>query len=592
MKPVLRLLLAFGVVQAAANAQYYTMSTVAGVDFAAGQTANATALNLRPNRISVDSQGNLYIADIDDGRVWRVTPGGVVNASYSVQFPLSAVADAMGTVYVLALPDLKTATIYKATSADVSQFAQVVPSFLSLGGWGLAIDPSNNLYFADYSRVVKVSPSGVGSTFAVGGGLSPWGAVRWQNGLLYVADFWGCYSGCSTPNHNRISVIDPNGNVSIALDGMGGLGGFDIDKSGVIYLTNDNTIVKVGPGGQPIIVAGDGTRGTGGDGGLATSAQFWSPSDIAIDRSGAIYIADGPFLVRKVVGGIISTVAGGADSTVPATQSPLRSPTAIAVAPSGDLFVVDDSFFTNSSGYYAGFYVRRVMPDGSWSYVPFPFFPSQAYSVAATQSGVYVLFSSGSTWEIARVEGDGSVRIERTLGGLGGMDYVTGLAADAAGNYYVAGFPISEGSYPQPSIWKSAPDDDPEQLMTFGSGTYVVDLCADALGNLYIGEGTRVRKLTPQGTITVVAGTGAGGFSGDYGPAVSAQLSGATSVALDGGGNLYIADTGNRRVRMVTPNGIIRTISQTPSYEQGGPGKLALDSAGNVYCTSLNFRGK
>jgi uncharacterized protein (TIGR03437 family) len=96
-------------------------------------------------------------------------------------------------------------------------------------------------------------------------------------------------------------------------------------------------------------------------------------------------------------------------------------------------------------------------------------------------------------------------------------------------------------------------------------------------------EGTQVRKVPPQGPPTIVAGTGVAGFSGDYGPATSAQLNGGSGCALDSAGNLYIGDKYNRRVRVVTPNGTIRTIAVFPSYETEGPSKVALDASGNVY---------
>ncbi len=83
--------------------------------------------------------------------------------------------------------------------------------------------------------------------------------------------------------------------------------------------------------------------------------------------------------------------------------------------------------------------------------------------------------------------------------------------------------------------------------------------------------------------MTTVAGTGVPGFSGDDGPAASAQLSGASGVAIDPGGNLYIADSYNRRVRRVSPDGTIQTIHVTPPAEPFGPDKVSLDAAGNVY---------
>ena len=119
----------------------------------------------------------------------------------------------------------------------------------------------------------------------------------------------------------------------------------------------------------------------------------------------------------------------------------------------------------------------------------------------------------------------------------------------------------------------------------------------DSLGSLYLTEenNSRIRGLTYGGIIRTVAGTGIYGFSGDGGPASSAQVRGSEDVEVDRAGNLYIADTSNGRVRMVTPGGIINTVSGTGTQGfngDGGPAAsawlayprgVAVDTAGNLY---------
>ncbi|MDE2965547.1 MAG: serine/threonine protein kinase, partial [Acidobacteriota bacterium] len=119
-------------------------------------------------------------------------------------------------------------------------------------------------------------------------------------------------------------------------------------------------------------------------------------------------------------------------------------------------------------------------------------------------------------------------------------------------------------------------------------------VAADTAGNLYIADTAngRIRRVNARGTITTVAG---GGSGGDGGPAVQAQLDGPTAVALDSTGSLYIADTGNSSIRRVDTRGTITTIAGTgeggfsgdggPAVQAqlNGPTAVALDSAGNLY---------
>ena len=130
------------------------------------------------------------------------------------------------------------------------------------------------------------------------------------------------------------------------------------------------------------------------------------------------------------------------------------------------------------------------------------------------------------------------------------------------------------------------------------------DVAVDANSNLYVADLTnnRIRKITTDGKITTVAGNGMPGYSGDGGPATAATLFLPSGIALDAAGNLYIADTGNSVVRRVTPGGLITTIAGTsgvgmPASGDGGiatsaqmsPLRLALDSAGNIYVSdSIN----
>ncbi len=127
----------------------------------------------------------------------------------------------------------------------------------------------------------------------------------------------------------------------------------------------------------------------------------------------------------------------------------------------------------------------------------------------------------------------------------------------------------------------------------------------DAAGDLYLADinNNRIRKITAAGTITTVAGTGTASYGGDGGPATSAAISGPRGVAIDPSGTLYIADSANNRIRKVTPGGTITTVAGTgvAGYSGDGgaatsaqlnlPRGLTLDGSGNLYVVdSSNFR--
>ena len=123
----------------------------------------------------------------------------------------------------------------------------------------------------------------------------------------------------------------------------------------------------------------------------------------------------------------------------------------------------------------------------------------------------------------------------------------------------------------------------------------------DTAGNLFIADTNDnvIRKVTPGGIISTVAGNGTQGFSGDGGPAISAQLFSPYGVAVDTAGNLFIADTVNNRIRKVTPGGIISTVAGNGTQGSGGDGGpatsaqlfnptgVAVDTAGNLFIADM-----
>ena len=319
------------------------------------------------------------------------------------------------------------------------------------------------------------------------------------------------------------------------------------------------------PSGVISTIAGTGSFGFAGDGGPATSARFRSPTKLALDTAGNLYISDqANQRIRMVTpSGLISTVAGGfVGDGNPATSAALYLPYHLALDPSGNLYIGD----------YSSDRVRVVTPSG----------------VISTASG------SG-------IEGFGGDLGPATSAQLFAP---YGVAVDSAGGLYIA-----EGSNNR--VRKVTPSG---VISTFaGSGASGFsgdggratsaqlrtprDVALDTLGNLYIADinNHRIRMVTPSGVISTVAGNGTAGFGGDGGPASAAQLNTPTGVAVDAVGNLYIADTNNHRIRMMTPSGVISTIAGNGTAGFGGdggpavsaslnfPAGVAVDAAGSVY---------
>lgn len=186
------------------------------------------------------------------------------------------------------------------------------------------------------------------------------------------------------------------------------------------------------------------------------------------------------------------------------------------------------------------------------------------------------------------------------------LSFPIAVAADAAGNVYVAEGLID--GFSACRVRKIAPNGTISTIAGNGTTTTGKEenvpatsvavcprggLAVDAQGNVYVGEYARVRRITPGGTISTVAGTGSSGFSGDGGKATLAKFADIHDVAIDATGLLYIAD-GNYRVRKVDAAGIVRTVAGNGNHVAGGDGgpataasvvpqSIAFDSAGNLY---------
>ena len=316
-----------------------------------------------------------------------------------------------------------------------------------------------------------------------------------------------------------------------------------------------------------------------GDDGPAIDAVLFSPFGVLLDGQGNLYIADQlHHRVREVTpDGKITTVAGsgtnsGVASGDAATDAVLNNPSGLAFDSSGNLYIADTS---NNV-------IRKVTTTGTIS----------------TVVGNFIAGFSGDYDPTSTADNNGVATDAE-------INNPVALAFDAAGNLYIADTLNNRIRKVDTSGIITTFAGNGNTTSAIGDGGPAIDatlyspegLCVDATGNLYIADtgNGRVRKITPDGIITTVAGNGVLGFSGDGGPATEAALNYPKSVALDAAGNMFIVDSFNARVRMVTADGIISTIAGNGSFGYGGdsgpatsarllfPTALALDAAGRIY---------
>ncbi|MGA3017523.1 MAG: IPT/TIG domain-containing protein [Bryobacteraceae bacterium] len=550
-----------------------------------GGLATGALLHL-PAGVAVDSGGNVYIADTGDNLIRKVTTDGLINSiagdsypSYlgdgflavtsELHSPEDVAVDSSGNVYIAdsanaVIREITASTgiinyIAGSVAAPASGAVTGTPAIgysgdgaaANLAGlvtpFALALDSSGQVFFAENgdSRIRKIDTKGNISTIAGNGtaGFSgdgsagsgaelnfPTGVAVDSSGNVYIADLVNLRIRKLTSG-GTISTVAGNGKYSYSGDGgqatsaqLNTPQAVASDSSGNVYIadTVNNVVRKVTASGVISTIAGNGTAGSGGDGGAATSAQLHSPQGIAVDASGNIYVADTQNArVRKISGGAINTVAGngtagfGGDGGA-ATSAQLNIPAGLAVDGAGNLYIAD---FSNNR-------VRKVT------------FPGGAITTLAGNG-------------LAGYSGDG--------GPAAGAQLTTpvGLATDSSGNVYIADTGNNAVRVVNSSGIVSTVAGNGLAGYSGDGGRAVsamvgnpTGVAVDPSGNLYISDGSlRIRKVYSSGFINTIAGDGARGYSGDGGVALFAAMNSPSGIALASNGNLYIADSGNSAVR-------------------------------------------
>ena len=321
--------------------------------------------------------------------------------------------------------------------------------------------------------------------------------------------------------------------------------GVALDSAGNIYIA-DGVVVREVTRATGIIstVAGNGTRGTGGLGGPATSAQLEDPRGVALDAAGNLYIADGAgnrILRVDHATGIITLFAGNGTSGQsgdggPATAAELQYPTRMAIDSAGNVYVSSSERIRRVD--HATGVISTVAGGGHGSVI------GPAIS-AYLDPGALAIDPAGDLYFVN--EQDQVLKI----------DHATGLLSVVAGNgdydYGGDGGPAIDASLYDPQ-----------------------GLAIDAAGNLYLADyqSERVREINhATGVITTVAGNGVFGFSGDGGSPTAAELELPIYVAVDPAGDLFIADFGNERIREVIPT--VSTVNVAASAASTGAGDFS-----------------
>jgi gliding motility-associated-like protein len=461
--------------------------------------------------------------------------------------------------------------------------------------YGIVLDAAGNLYITENTnqRVRKVTPAGIISTYAGTGaaGFSgdggqataaqlngPIGIAIDAAGNFYIADE-NNYRIRKVTTAGIISTIAGNGTNGYSGDGgaataaeLGTPTGVIVTAAGIIYIADNGNqrIRQISTTDIITTIAGNGTAGFSGDGGQATGAELSNPSTLALDAGNNLYIADkSNNRIRKITtAGIISTIAGNGTAGYSgdggaATGAELNVPNGVVLDAAGNVYIADN---TNDR-------IRKITTAGIISTI--------------AGNGIAGFSGDGGTATSAELHGPARVAVDAT-----NNIYIADVTNNRIRKVNTAGIiktivgngltsPIGDGgqatgaelNLPQAAIF-------------------------DAAGNLFIADvgSSLIRKITTAGIITTIAGNGVCcGFSGDGGQATAAQLYNPVSIALDGTGNLYIADEYNQRIRKVTTAGIISTIAGNGTLGFSGDGGAAtaaefnyplgmvFDGAGNLY---------
>ena len=573
-----------------------------------------------PEGIAVDRSGNVYVADSGNHAIRKITPTGVVTtfagslgnsgssdgagSAARFQHPDGVTVDMAGNVYVA---DSYNDTIRKITSQGVvSTLAGSAGVEGTADGNGsaarfndperLAVDVAGNIYVADAlnDAIRKVTPSGQVTTVAgnkgVEGSADGRGSAaqfHWPrdvavdaSGVLYVADQFNATIRKITPAGD-VTTLAGKAGAAGSVDGVGAAArfndpwGLDVDLLGNVYVADseNNAIREISPQGLVTTLGSLAVREGSADG-FGTNARFHSPRGVAVDRLGNVFVADLlNHTIRKIAStGEVTTFAGTAgvsgDADGIGAAARFDGPTAIAIDPSGNLFIVDEFNYTIRKitpsaevTTYAGFPGASGSADGPRSLARFNFPEGIAVD---TLGNVYVADTDSQTIRMISASGNvttlaGSTGLRGTTDGFRSaarFDNPEGIAVDSAGNVYVA-------DELNGSIRKIAVSGDVttfagltgQQGAADGNGANArfqapIGIAFDSSGTMFVSDAGNdiIRKVTPSRDVVTIGGVARS--SGDVdGAGPNARFKSVSGIAVDANGTIYVADSGNDAIR-------------------------------------------
>ena len=453
------------------------------------------------------------------------------------------------------------------------------------------VSQEGNVFVADYNNnrirkifkngtIVTVAGNGVcdGLSRVVGGELATNVPIctgttirTTTNGEIYFDDLWQIFKISTDGIITKVAgsgVPGFAGDGGLAIDAsFDQLFNFDVSPSGQIFLIDRHRVRKIDTNGIITTIAGGSEQGLSWEGGPAVNATLSIPNSISVVNDDVILIADtANRQVKMISHSMVSIIAGrpltGRGYGGPARDALLYKPQHMTVSPQGDLYFVENYSvhkISATSGLLttiAGTGTSSSSPDGGLAVETALFYPT---GISVSSSGqVYIV----DTDRIRMVDQNGLISTVAGIKETFGFSGEGGLATNATFNL-------------------------------------VFEVFAAASGVIYILDGVNIRKISQDGIISTIAGNGNMGFSGDGGPALQASFSTPQSIFVTANEEIYIADSGNHRVRKIDNKGIITTVAGggrglddelAINSKITFPNQIVVSPSGHLYIAETNHR--